>query len=136
MDRHRFTDRVSLGILFEMKTETKHTIGQTYEELAVSYLRLQGYEIVEQNFRYRQGEIDIIAKEKETYVFCEVKYRTTEEGGYPEESVSVGKQRRICACALYYLQKKGLWDVPCRFDVISILGEELTHYRNAFSYGE
>lgn len=119
-----------------MKTETKHAIGQAYEEMAVSYLRLHGYEIIERNFRYRQGEIDIVAKEKDTYVFCEVKYRTTAEGGYPEESVSAGKQRRICASALYYLQKKGLGDVSCRFDVICILGEELTHYRNAFFYGE
>lgn len=124
-----------MGILFKMKTETRHTIGQTYEELAVSYLQLQGYEILERNFRYRQGEIDIVAKEKETYVFCEVKYRTTAREGYPEEAVAKGKQKKISECALYYLQKKGLGEVPCRFDVICILGEELTHYRNAFFYG-
>lgn len=118
-----------------MKTETKHAIGQTYEDLAVSYLQLQGYEILEQNFRYRRGEIDIIAKEKETYVFCEVKYRSTARDGYPEEAVSVAKQKRISACALWYLQGKGLGEASCRFDVICILGGELTHYRNAFFYG-
>ena len=82
--------------------------------------------------RCRSGEIDIIAKDGETLVFCEVKYRSDGAMGSPLEAVDVKKQRTIFRSALYYLSEHGLEDVPCRFDVIGIEGAKITQIRNAF----
>lgn len=108
--------------------------GAKYEQVAATYLQKQGYEIIEQNFRCRQGEIDIIAKDGEYLVFCEVKYRSSGQKGHPLEAVSVQKQHRISRTALYYMAKKGLIDVPCRFDVVGILDKEIVLYKNAFDF--
>ena len=111
-------------------------VGAGYEKIAGKYLEKQGYQILEYNFRCRNGEIDIIAKDGEYLVFCEVKYRNTEEKGHPLEAVSLQKQRKISKCAMYYMNRKRLNDVPCRFDVIGILGEEVVLLKNAFDYTE
>ena len=119
--------------------------GARYEQAAGAYLESLGYRILEYNYRCRQGEIDIIAKDGEYLVFCEVKYRTDLSNGLPEEAVDVRKQRVISKCALYYITVHGLSDVPCRFDVVGILGnregEEASAssihlYKNAFDYRE
>lgn len=75
---------------------------------------------MERNYRCRYGEIDLIAKDGETIVFIEVKSRRTASFGDPEESVSQAKQRKISTVALYYLEDKGLYDRPARFDVVSV----------------
>lgn len=114
----------------------KREVGTSYEKIAGKYLEEHGYEILEYNFRCRTGEIDIIAKEKEYLVFCEVKYRNTKDKGHPFEAVSFLKQKKISKCAMYYINQKKLYDVPCRFDVIGILGEEITLLKNAFDFIE
>jgi putative endonuclease len=89
------------------------------EDLAVNYLKKKGYRILEKNFRTQLGEIDIIAEQNGTIVFVEVKTRTTDAFGLPEEAVTWQKQERIKKVALLYL--KGLKRVPpVRFDVLSI----------------
>lgn len=115
-------------------TYNKRQIGAGYERKAGDYLEKQGYQILEYNYRCRKGEIDIIAREGEYLVFCEVKYRRSPESGDPSEAVDMRKQRRISGGAVCYLTEKGLADVPCRFDVISILKEEITLIRNAFDF--
>ncbi len=118
-------------------TENKYNrrrIGGQYERVAGEYLTSLGYEIVEYNFRCRRGEIDIIARDGDYLVFCEVKYRKDSAMGHPLEAVGMRKQQVISACAAYYLLKKGLLDVPCRFDVVSVAGREITLVRNAFLY--
>ena len=109
--------------------------GSHYEELAAEYLTARGYRILEKNFRDRRGEIDLIAKDGRTLVFVEVKYRSTNESGLPEEAVDLRKQRQISRVAAWYLTEKGL-DIytPCRFDVVAIEGEEIRLYRDAFLY--
>ena len=114
----------------------KRTIGGHYERIAGAYLTTQGYEIVEYNFYTRSGEIDLIARHGEYLVFVEVKYRDTDKMGHPLEAVSVSKRRTICKCAAYYLKKKHLYDVPIRFDVVSILGDRIQVIQNAFDYME
>ena len=114
--------------------KNRRETGTQYEKMAAAYLQKQGYEIIEQNFRCRQGEIDIIAQDGEYLFFCEVKYRSTEQKGHPLEAVTVQKQHRISRTALYYIAKKGLIDVPCRFDVIGILDKEIVLYKNAFDF--
>jgi putative endonuclease len=73
----------------------KRLIGGEYERLAAEYLKKKGMFILEMNFRNRGGEIDIIAKDGEYICFIEVKYRTTNEWGFPLEAVHYRKQQQI-----------------------------------------
>lgn len=116
-----------------MGRENKRKIGTAYEKKAVLFLQEKGYEILESNFRCRQGEIDIIAKDGRYLAFIEVKYRHDDRGGLPEEAVGRDKQKKIIQTAKYYLYRKGLSEeTPCRFDVVGILGEKIRLTRNAF----
>ena len=94
----------------------------------------QGYEILEYNFRCRMGEIDIIARDAEYLVFCEVKYRSDGRSGHAAEAVDWKKRQAISKCALFYVASRGLSDPACRFDVVSFDGDEVTLYQNAFDY--
>ncbi|MBO5426746.1 MAG: YraN family protein [Lachnospiraceae bacterium] len=110
--------------------------GQDKENIAVNYLKNKGYFIIQTNFRVRQGEIDIVARDGSTIVFVEVKYRSTSRSGNPLEAVNKTKQRKISKAALFYLNKNKISpdNTPIRFDVIGILGEQITHIENAFDY--
>ena len=109
--------------------------GNKGEDEACTFLEGNGCRILERNFRSRRGEIDIIAEDEGTMVFVEVKYRKSTGSGQPYEAVTGSKQRTICHTADFYRMKKGLYENrPYRFDVISILGEKITWYRNAFEY--
>ena len=81
----------------------------------------------------RAGEIDLIAKDGEYLVFCEVKYRSDGRKGSPLEAVGAGKQRTIFRCAMFYLTEHHMGNVPCRFDVVGIEGTEVVHIKNAFA---
>lgn len=106
--------------------------GNKAESLAVNFLKQKGYIIVETNYKNKIGEIDIIAKDKDRYVFIEVKYRATLKFGYPRETVTYQKQKRIKLIASVYLKSKYLLNVYTRFDVIEILADKITHIQNAF----
>lgn len=120
--------------------------GAEYEQIAGTYLKSCGYQILQYNYRCRQGEIDIIAKDGEYLVFCEVKFRADLSNGRPEEAVDMRKQRTISRCALHYVAVNGLSGTPCRFDVVGILGnadeetgatgQSICLYKNAFDYRE
>ena len=96
-------------------------LGKNGEEVAASYLRGKGMRILVRNFRDKSGEIDIIAKDRDTYVFVEVKTRRTDHFGTPEESVTHRKQQQIIRVARSYLAKHQLFEAPARFDVVAIL---------------
>lgn len=101
------------------------------------YLEQQEMHILDVNYRCKQGEIDLVAKDGRYYVFIEVKYRSSLRYGAPGEAVGSSKQHRICNAAKYYLYSHHLGDdTPVRFDVASVLGEEITYYKNAFFYCE
>lgn len=106
--------------------------GAAYEEKAANYLISQGFRILERNFYTHFGEIDIIAEEGDALVFVEVKYRRNLTNGYPQEAVTSGKKRKIILSARYYLYRTRREDCICRFDVIAIVGEEITHIKDAF----
>ena len=109
--------------------------GAVYEAVASKFLEGKGYRILEQNFRCRTGEIDIIAQDGIYLVFVEVKYRLKQKQGNAAMAVNYKKQQTISRVAAFYLLKNRLPDsVPCRFDVIAIDGEEIHHYENAFDY--
>lgn len=113
----------------------KRAVGTAYEKQAGEYLRAQGYEILEYNFRCRSGEIDIIAKDGAYLVFVEVKYRRNTTSGDPLEAVDGRKQRIISRAASYYCLTHGYGETtPCRFDVVAVLGEEIRVIANAFEY--
>lgn len=107
--------------------------GACYEQKAADYLAKSGYRILEMNYRCRIGEIDIVARDGEYVVFCEVKYRSGSRSGNPLEAVDLRKQRVIFRCGEFYLTEHHLMDVPCRFDVIGIEGERITHIKDAFT---
>jgi putative endonuclease len=119
-----------------MKDKSKITTGKEGECIAATFLNKNGYRICETNFRCPIGEIDIIAKEKDTLVFIEVKTRKSRELGYPEQAVGIKKQRKMSQLALWYLQQKKFSDIKARFDVIAITmlphGDEIKLIKNAF----
>ena len=109
--------------------------GTIREEAAARWLEKQGVKIMEQNFRCRAGEIDLVVKDQDYLVFVEVKYRKSSSSGYPIEAVTKNKQKSICKVADFYrLTKKIPDDQPLRYDIIGILGEEIIWYQNAFDH--
>ena len=90
------------------------------EEKAADFLKSSGYKIIAQNYKNRFGEIDIIAREKDTVVFIEVKARHTDTFGGPEAAVGRFKQGKISQAALCYLKENKLLDKKARFDIVAI----------------
>ena len=109
--------------------------GSEKEERAAEYLRSRGFQIVERNYRCRQGEIDIIGYDGEYLVFVEVKYRSSNRYGNPLAAVGSSKMQKICRVADYYRYRAGIpREVPVRYDVIGILQDEITWIPNAFPH--
>jgi putative endonuclease len=98
----------------------RQQFGKESESLAVKHLKKNGYKILEQNYRNKIGEIDIIAKEKGALVFVEVKARKTYVFGNPKWAITPKKQRKISMVALYYLKATKQTHVKARFDVVSL----------------
>lgn len=108
------------------------------EQLAAEYLKKQGCQILEKNFRCKYGEIDLIIKDQDYLVIVEVKSRSSRKKGAPAEAVTWTKQRRIISCFHYYRMLHQLPDwIPVRFDVISCEGKnQIQWIQNAFEYFE
>ena len=111
--------------------------GRKGEEEAVSYLRKNGYKIIERNYRTKLGEIDIIADCKGCICFVEVRAKNNPAFGSPEETILKNKQLQISKAALAYIKKFKLEDKSCRFDVVSIQNvyssaPEIKLIKNAF----
>ncbi len=104
--------------------------GKEAEELACRHLRAEGMLIVARNWRWRGGEVDIVARDGETLVFVEVKARGDVLHGLPEEAVTPEKRRRLWRTALAYLG--GAPGVPVRFDVVAVGPGGVRHIRDAF----
>ena len=104
-----------------MKLHIKKEFGNTGEDIATEYLEKQGYIILERNFYCKQGEIDIIAKDKNEVVFVEVKSRSDVGQGLPSEAVTKQKIKHLCRTAKYFLYKNKMFNEFIRFDVVEIL---------------
>lgn len=116
-----------------MEETNKRALGKQMEEKAVQYIQSLGATVLCTNYYFYGGELDIIAKEQEYLCFIEVKYRRNTKLGFPEEAINLKKQRKILQGAKVYLYRNGLSEeTPCRFDVISILNQEITWIKNAF----
>ena len=110
--------------------------GREGESRAADLLAARGYQILEKNYKARIGEIDIIARDGKTVCFVEVKSRSGNRFGLPQEAVSKSKQRQIARTALMFLKENGLLDSFVRFDVVAVMRCEdkwkLELIKNAF----
>ena len=102
------------------------------EEKASKFLKKKKYKIIERNFKNSIGEIDIIARIKQTVVFVEVKARESDRFGLPCEAVGHFKQNKIRLVAQSYIKLKRLEKFEIRFDVIEVLDGKINHIENAF----
>lgn len=112
-------------------------LGLSGEDAAVRFLEKQRFRIVRRGFRFHRGEIDIIAYDRDTLVFVEVKTRENLDRGRPEEAVTPAKQRQIRRIAEAYLALNRLENAVCRFDVLALLRDDgggfaIHHVRDAF----
>ena len=114
--------------------------GAEGEEAAASHLSHLGWNILDRNWRSRQLELDIVAEEKDTLVFVEVKTRA--EGGLqtPFEALTPTKKERLCRAAEAWLEAHDAWGRPCRFDLVCVTSRAGTYQteliRNVIEYGE
>ena len=114
----------------------KKETGKLGEDIAVHYLKQNGYVILDRNFECRQGEIDIIALDKKEIVFIEVKTRTSNKYGAPSEAVNKIKQKHMLQTIKYYLYIRNLSDEFIRLDVIEVYIKnnvyKVNHIKQAF----
>jgi putative endonuclease len=114
-----------------------YKLGVEGEETAEKYLVQHGFDILERNFHSQQGEVDIIARDKETLVFVEVKNYSFRSLGSPLSAVRKSKRESIIHAARTYLLKKSLHKTACRFDVLALYrnpngARTIEHFKNAF----
>jgi len=112
-------------------------LGKRGELLALELLRNKGYKILETNWRHKKDEIDLIAIDGNELVIVEVKTRSTDYFGDPEDSVGEGKMKRMINAAEEYIEQNEI-ELECRFDIVSIVinkkEKNIRHIKNAF-YG-
>jgi len=117
--------------------QSSRSKGTDSETIAVEYLVSKGYQIIKRNFKFGQsGEIDIVAKDKNTLVFVEVKSRKSFEYGSPIQSVPPSKRKMIYHAARGYLYVNKIENADMRVDFIGIdlRGDKpiIEHIENAF----
>jgi putative endonuclease len=120
-----------------LQTQSRQVLGKQGEDIACAELARRGYAVLARRYRTRFGEIDIVARDRDTMAFVEVKARRTRRRGNAAESVTYWKRRRIAAMALDYLAWTGRIDQRCRFDVVAIDGigtpdRTIRVFQNAF----
>lgn len=118
-----------------MPQTQRQKIGDKGEKLAVKFLKKKGCKILERNYRAdKYGELDIIAKDKSELVFVEVKTKTDEQFGLPEEELTYQKKQRMHRAIQNYLFKKYLTNKEWRADLIAVEIKngrtEVRHYEN------
>lgn len=118
----------------------KHNdLGKKGEETAIDYLLQKGHVLLAQNYRFKRDEADIITRHKNCIVFTEVKTRSSNAFGEPEEFVNLKKRKAMKRIAEEYLYQNKL-DSDVRFDVVSITNEngelKVHHIEDAFFYEE
>jgi putative endonuclease len=101
-------------------TDARVRLGRRGEALAAAKLAALGYTIVARNYRCVHGEVDLIARAGDTWVFVEVRTRRGDRFGSPEESITPRKRAHLIAAAQYYLQANELADVPWRIDAVVV----------------
>lgn len=116
----------------------RQRLGKWGEDLAVQYLSQKGYLILARNVRTEYGEIDIIAQRDQILVFVEVKTRTNQDFGYPEDALTEQKQSHLLKAIQAYLQKEDLVPPAWQVDILAIQREKgkgilIEHFENALT---
>jgi len=116
--------------------QNTHSKGESGERVAEKFLTEKGFRLIERNYRYERGEIDLIFDDHGILVFVEVKTRRSETYGEPEDAITPRKRRQIRKVAEAYLWVKNIKDTECRFDVVAIKWEsgkaKINYIPNAF----
>lgn len=113
-------------------------LGRRGESAAAAYLKRHGYQILARGDRLWPGELDLVALDRRTIVFVEVKTRQSQQSGHPSEAVGPAKQRRLTRLAVTFLKRHGLLEHPARFDVVAVTWPEghrrptIEHFQDAF----
>jgi putative endonuclease len=102
----------------------RSTLGREAEDAAAAHLARAGFRVVDRNVRFPLGEIDLVCRDRDVWVFVEVKCRQARWGDSPAAAVSWWKQRRLIRLAQYYLKWRRQPDARCRFDVVSVTIDE------------
>ncbi len=113
-------------------TQARRALGAKGEEAVAAWYEARGYEVVERNWRCRAGELDLILRRGRTFVFCEVKTRTSDAFGAPVEAVNRDKQVRLRHLAARWLEDAPLRPTEIRFDVASVLAGRIEVLEGAF----
>ncbi len=112
------------------------SVGKLGEDLAAKFLEEKGYHIIERNYRFGHGELDIIAEKDGMLIFIEVKTKKFGDFGEPINWIKRGKQLQMGRIARGYLYERNIADQDCRFDVITVTWEhglwKIDHLENAF----
>lgn len=124
-----------------MSDKTTREIGDEGEDLAVAFLESNGYTILERNYHFEHAEVDIVAYDNAScIVFVEVKTRSSNQYGEPEEYIDKEKKQNVYKAAEAWVYERKMDGAPIRFDVISILQQseeapEIKHFEEAFTPG-
>jgi putative endonuclease len=114
-------------------THARRDLGRSGEDAVAAWYEGRGYQVVVRNWRCRDGELDLIVRRGRTYVFCEVKSRTSDAFGAPQEAVTREKQARIRRLAARWLGEGApVSAVGIRFDVASVLAGDVEVLEGAF----
>ena len=113
----------------------KIKLGRFGEQVAAKYLQNKGYKILAKNYYTREGEIDLVCQKDDVIIFVEVKTRTNQTFGWPEEAVTDEKLEKIATASEEYLQEKEI-DSEWQIDIISIIIDQrkkiakINHFQN------
>ncbi len=111
-------------------------LGNRAEKLATKFLQKQGLKLIEQNYRCKLGEIDLVMAHQDYLIFVEVRHRKSTNYGGALESIDFRKQEKLRKTAEHYFLKRKTKDCPARFDVVCVDGQltnpEYNWIQNAF----
>jgi putative endonuclease len=121
-----------------MKRDTGHKLGRRAEWAALLLLVAKGYRLRHRNWRGAGGELDLVMRHRDETVFVEVKARSGDLFGGAAAALNAKKQKFLTRTASAYLSRFGLWDRPCRYDLVTVERKggifpwRIRHYRNVF----
>jgi putative endonuclease len=113
-------------------TQVRRALGASGEEAVAAWYEGHGYEVMERNWRCRAGELDLILRRGRTFVFCEVKTRSSDAFGAPVEAITRDKQVRLRHLAARWLEDAPMRPTEIRFDVASVLAGQIEVLEGAF----
>ncbi|OTA17541.1 YraN family protein [Xenorhabdus vietnamensis] len=119
-------------------TSNRYALGRHYEQKAKLFLQKQGLVFVTENVKIRGGEIDLIMRDKYTWIFVEVRFRQNAQYGGAIATITQSKRRKLLYTAAVWLSQRNecLETASCRFDVCAITGQKFEWLQNAFTLNE